>query len=43
MATEDAPSPEILYPEWQSEYQAAIIEVDAERLKERVEAAEAAI
>jgi hypothetical protein len=42
MATEDQ-SPESLYPAWQNEYQAALVEVDREKLKERVEAAETAI
>jgi hypothetical protein len=42
MATDD-PSPKILYPAWQPEYQAALVEVDREKLKERVEAAETAI
>jgi hypothetical protein len=35
--------PEILYPGWQNEYQAALIEVDPAKLGERIEAAEAAI
>jgi hypothetical protein len=43
MATEDSPSPEILYPTWQHEYQAALIELDREKLKGRVAAAETAI
>jgi hypothetical protein len=43
MATEDPPSPEILYPAWQNEYQAAIVELDRKKLPERVAAAEAAI
>ena len=43
MATEDPPSPEILYPDWQNEYQAALIELDLKKLPERVAAAEAAI
>ncbi len=34
---------EILYPEWQKEFQAAIVETDREKLLERVMAAEAAI
>ena len=42
MATED-PSPKILYPAWQHQYQAAVVEVDRKKLKERVEAAETAI
>jgi len=43
MATEDPPSPEILYPAWQNEYLAALIEFDLKKLPERVAAAEAAI
>jgi len=43
MATEDSPSPRILYPEWQNEYQAALVELDLKRLPERVAAAESAI
>jgi hypothetical protein len=43
MATEDSPSPRILYPEWQNEYQAAFVELDLKRLPERVAAAESAI
>jgi hypothetical protein len=43
MATEDSPFPEILYPEWQHEFQAALLELDPEKLSKRVEAAEAAI
>ena len=43
MATEDSPSPHILYPHWQNEYQAAIVELDREKLSQRVEAAETAI
>ena len=43
MATEDPPSPEILYPAWQNEYQAAIVELDRKKLPEQVAAAEAAI
>jgi hypothetical protein len=40
---DDSPSPEILYPHWQNEYQAALVEVDHEMLAERIEEAEAAI
>jgi hypothetical protein len=36
-------SPELLYPEWQREYLAALLELDSQKLKERVEAAESAI
>jgi hypothetical protein len=43
MATEDSPSPEILFPHWQNEYQAALVELDREKLPQRVAAAEAAI
>jgi hypothetical protein len=43
MATEDSPSPEMLYPTWQHEYQAALVELDREKLKGRVAAAETAI
>jgi hypothetical protein len=38
-----SPSPKILYPEWQAEYQAALLELDAKRLFERVTTAETAI
>jgi hypothetical protein len=43
MATEDSPSPDLLYPHWQNEYQAALLELDREKLAARVAAAEAAI
>ena len=43
MATEDSPSPHILYPQWQNEYQAAVVELDREKLSQRVEAAETSI
>ena len=43
MATEDPPSPEILYPDWQNEYAAALLETNSEKLSARLEAAEAAI
>ena len=43
MTTEDPSSSEILYPAWQYEYQAALVEVDRQKLKQRVEAAETAI
>jgi len=36
-------SPKILYPEWQNDYQAALLELDRKRLLERVKAAETAI
>jgi hypothetical protein len=44
MATEDSLSPNIiLYPDWQNEYAAALVELDREKLSGRVEAAETAI
>jgi hypothetical protein len=43
MATTDPPSPKIPYPEWQNEYQVALVELDREKLPERVEASETAI
>ena len=39
----NSPSPEILYPEWQNEYQVALLELDRKKLLERVKAAETAI
>jgi hypothetical protein len=42
MRDEDSP-PLIRYPEWQPEYQAAIIELDRRQLAKRVAEAEAAI
>jgi hypothetical protein len=38
-----AMSPEILYPEWQPQYQTALLETAREKLPERVAAAETAI
>ena len=38
-----SPPSKILYPEWQAEYQAALLELDPKRLFERVTAAETAI
>jgi hypothetical protein len=43
MSVEDSASPEILYPAWQNEYQAAVEELDPVRLRGLIEAAEAAI
>jgi hypothetical protein len=43
MADASFPAPQILYPEWQYEYQAALLELDRKRLLERVTAAETAI
>ena len=39
----NSPSPEILYPEWQPEHQAALLELDRKKLLERVTTAETAI
>ena len=36
-------SPKNLYPEWQNEYQVALLELDRKKLLERVTAAETAI
>ena len=39
MATEDSLSPNIiLYPDWQNEYAAALVELDREKLPQRVAA-----
>jgi hypothetical protein len=43
MATEDSPPPKLLYPEWQKKYEAALLELDREKLSEQIAAAEAAI
>jgi hypothetical protein len=43
MTDPNSPSPKILYPEWQVEYQAALLELDPKQLSERVKAAETAI
>jgi hypothetical protein len=43
MATEDSPSPGIRYPAWQLEYQAALLEVDPQKLPDRIKVAEAAM
>jgi hypothetical protein len=43
MADSNSISPKILYPEWQHEYQAALLELDCEKLLARVTAAETAI
>ena len=42
MAVEESP-PEILYPRWQREYQAAMFEFDSKKIAGRVTAAETAI
>jgi len=36
-------TPKILYPEWQHEFQAALLELDRKKLPERATAAETAI
>jgi hypothetical protein len=38
-----APSPKMSYPEWQADYQAALVELDPETLPKRVQAAETKI
>lgn len=43
MATEDSPSPEILYRHWQKEYQSVLIEFDRKKLPGLIETAEGAI
>ena len=43
MAAKDYPSPKIPYPDWQNEYQAALVELDRKKLPERVAASETTI
>jgi hypothetical protein len=43
MADPEFSSPEILYPEWQREYRAALMELDPKKMLERVTAAETTI
>jgi hypothetical protein len=43
MRAQDSPTPDILYPHWQNEYEAALVELDNNILRERIDAAEAAI
>jgi len=43
VAEAGSPTPTILYPDWQQEYQAALLELDPDKLRERVEIAETAI
>jgi hypothetical protein len=43
VAEAGSPAPKILYPDWQQEYQAALLELDLNKLRERVETAETAI
>jgi hypothetical protein len=38
-----SPSPQMLYPEWQQEYQAALLELEPRKLPQRIANAEAAI
>ena len=43
MADTSFPSPNVVYPEWQNEFRAALLELDTEQLRERVAAAETVI
>lgn len=43
MKSADSPSPGVPYPEWQPDYQAALLEPDADKLRQRVAAAETSI
>jgi len=43
MTKVNSPSPKILYPEWQHEYVAALLELDPQKLLEQVTTAETAI
>ena len=43
MADDTPSTPNLRFPEWQVAYQAALLEVDPQKLPERVKAAEAAI
>jgi hypothetical protein len=43
MADASYPSPKILYPEWQNEFRAALLELGTEKLRERVVTAEGVI
>jgi len=43
MADASRSSPNIVYPEWQHEFRNALLELDTEKLRERVAAAETAI
>jgi hypothetical protein len=43
MADSSSPSRKMLYPEWQADYQAALLELNPEKLPQRVEAAETKI
>jgi hypothetical protein len=43
MTDPSSTTPKILYPGWQREYRAAVLELDPKQLTERVKAAESAI
>lgn len=43
MATDASQRPDIFYPSWQNEYEAALLEPEPEKLSARVKAAEIAI
>ena len=43
MAEQGYSSPKILYPDWQQEYQAALLELDPQKLSKRIADAETAI
>jgi hypothetical protein len=43
MADDSPSTPNLRFPEWQVAYQAALLEVDPQKLSERIKAAEAAI
>jgi hypothetical protein len=43
MAIQDSLSPQSIYPHWQDEYAAALVDIGCEGLKERIDAAEEAI
>src|SRR5438046_9182016 len=43
MADVSRSSPNIVYPEWENEFRAALLELDTEKLRELVAAAETAI
>ena len=43
VAEPDSASPKILYPDWQQDFQAALLELDPQKLSERIANAETAI
>ena len=43
MAEPDSASPKLLYPDWEPVYRAALLELDQQKLSERIADAEAAI